>query len=128
MLNSFLVVRAWRIGGEQVPDVARSAGGRHRQLRRQHRGEEPVHHFGEGDQGEAQPVALGLRGGHGDGDGEEREAGSEEEGDAGRYRQAAEAVAPKGRRFHVLRRLIANYWVFSCFSFGYVGVTVFRCG
>lgn len=53
--------RSRRFGGEQVQDVAGSSGGGDGELCRQHGGQEPLHHIGEGDQGEAQPVAVGLR-------------------------------------------------------------------
>lgn len=45
--------RTRRIRGEQVQDVAGSSGSGDGELRRQHWGKESLHHFSEGDQGEA---------------------------------------------------------------------------
>ena len=37
------------VRGEQVQDVAGSAGGRHGELRRQHRSQEPLYHLRQGE-------------------------------------------------------------------------------
>lgn len=99
--------RAWRFRWEQVPDVAGFARCRHGELRGQHRREEPLHYFRQGDQGPAESPPFCLRRRHGDGHCQEGEARSEEEGHARSHRQAAEAVAQKGRRVHV-------FWRYFC--------------
>ena len=96
-------------GGEQVPDVAGSAGGGDGELRRQYGGEEPLHHIGERDQRAFEPSPLGLRWRHGDGHREEGETRSEEEGFASCHCSPAQAMAPKGRRLHVFRRYTHTY-------------------
>jgi len=68
--------RTWRIGGEQVPHVTGSAGSGDRELRGQHRCEEPLHHISEGNQGQAEPLTVGMRRRHGDGHREEGKARS----------------------------------------------------
>lgn len=94
--------RKGRVGGEQVQDVAGSAGGGDGELCRQHGCEESLHNIGERNQRETQPTSVGLRRRHGHGHCQERKTRSEEKGHASCHRPPAQALAPKGRRLHVL--------------------------